>query len=206
MLRLLVTIDLLLILMHVNVALSPDEVQGAWSDFFRIDRDLSLSEWFETAMMSAAIMMIVADARRLRRPCYLLLAVLLTAMLLDNVVGGHEKVGAWLAPEKRAVGEFALVAATTMVFAALACLAHRWARANERSGLGAMLIVLAVFALFAVAVDFMHELALALGPAIYAALAVVEEGGELLSLSVLLALVSHLTRSAPVGTPFGKLA
>jgi predicted SnoaL-like aldol condensation-catalyzing enzyme len=46
MLRLLVTIDLLLILMHVNVALSPDEVQGAWSDFFRIDRDLSLSEWF----------------------------------------------------------------------------------------------------------------------------------------------------------------
>jgi hypothetical protein len=200
----LLVIDLVLIIVHLLVALSPNEEVGSWTDFLRVDKDRSLSEWFEFTKLGFAILLLVRHARRQQhRAGYLMVAALLALMLFDNIVEVRLHTAEWLAPGRLATAELVLVSATAPFLAGLMYLAFRGAKSDERSELAAILIVLAVFALFAVVIDFLHEVALMYGPTIYGGLSVLEDGGELITLSLLLALVIHLTRS-PLGRSHGN--
>jgi hypothetical protein len=201
-------LNLLLILIHVLVASSPNEDAESWTGFLRIDRDRSISEWFESAQLAAAILLLAVHARAHRRPTCLMIAALLAFMLLDNLLEVREHVALWwLAPEHQATAEFAMVAVVTPFLGGLAFLAYRRACQVERTELAAMLTVLAFFLLFAVVIDFLHSVVSAPGSVLHAALSVVEDGGELITLSFLLSVVVELTRANTgqrlfTGSPF----
>lgn len=197
LLRQLLLLDALLIAIHLLVATSPREAHWWWADTLRIDRDRSLSEWVETAKLATAILLLLllVHVRQAQRPCYRTVAALLAFMAIDNILGLHENL-ALFAPGSQMLGEFLLVSGICLVVAGLAWFTYRRAAAYERSALVAIGLVLVLFGLMAVGVDLLHELTLPLGLAVYAAFAVLEDGGELVTLSLLLALVVHLTRGA----------
>ncbi len=188
-LKALTAVNCLLIVVHVVVASSPSEDAESWTGFLRIDRDRSISEWFESVQLAAAILFLTVYAWQRRRSTGLMVAALLHVALW------------WLAPEQQAVAEFVMVAVVTPFLGGLAYLAYRRACQGERSELAAMLIVLSSFALFALVIDFLHPVLSSPGSILEAALSVVEEGGELVTLSVLLAVVIELTRTNRVQPP-----
>jgi hypothetical protein len=197
MLHVLVLVDLLLIAVHLVVAMSPDEESWAWSYYLRIDTDRSISEWFESAKLATAALLLVRYAPH-HRTSYLIVAALLASMLFDNLFEVREYFALLLAPDAQANGELALVAAAAPFIAGLAYFTLRRSGPEERSELAAIGIVLAAFALFSVAIDFLHEFTMVPGSTVYGAMSVFEDGGELVVLSVLLGLVVHLTRKTPV--------
>ncbi len=197
-LHVLLVLDALLIVTHVLVASSPEESVNAWARFLRIDRERSLSKWIESVQLFAAFLLLTRHAQSLKRQVYLMVAGLIAFMLLDNLLELQVIFAPWLAPEQQDSAEFVMVAALATVLAAWALISYCRAGEFERAELGAMLIVLAIFTLFAVLIDFLHERIAAPGSAIYASLSVVEDGGELVTLSLLLAVVVQITRPASI--------
>jgi hypothetical protein len=192
----LVAINLLFILVHVVVAAMPSEDAESWTGLLRIDRDRSLSEWFESVELLGAILLLVPSARKRQRGDYHVVAVILAFMLLDNLLELREFVALLVAPGNQAMAEIVMVGAVAPVFTGLAIRVYRRADAPAQGELSAIFLVLVLFGMFAVVSDFLHEILTAKGSLPYAALSVIEDGGELVTLSLLLAIVIRVTRQA----------
>jgi hypothetical protein len=192
----LVAINLIFSLAHVFVAAMPGEDAESWTGLLRIDRDRSLSEWFESLELLGAILLLVSSARERQRRGYRVVAVILAFMLLDNLLELREFVALLVAPGDQAMAEVVLVGAVAPVLTGLAIRVYRQADAPERGELSAMFLVLVLFGMFAVVSDFLHEVLAAKGSLPYAALSVIEDGGELATLSLLLAIVIRVTRQS----------
>jgi hypothetical protein len=194
LLRLLLLLDTLLITIHFFVATSPKEADWWWADTLRIDRDRSLGEWVEAAKLVAAILLLILHARHHQRSSYPKVAALLAFLAIDNIFEVHETLAPF-APGSQVLGEFVVGSAICLVIAALAWFTYRRAEPCEQNALLAIGLVLALFGFISVGLDLLHEMTLPLGLPVYAAFAVIEDGGELVTLSLLLVLVVHLTRS-----------
>ena len=88
----LLAIDTALITLHLFVLRAQEGTSLAEGNF-RLDRDGSLSEWFEYAKLAAAALMLAAASLRHGARELLPIAAILVLVLLDNSLTWHEQMG-----------------------------------------------------------------------------------------------------------------
>ncbi len=181
-------LDCILIVLHVCAAWL-DWVNPAWS----IEQDRGFGEGFQYMKQMLCIGFLLSLSRRPGLSgVSLTWLVLILWMLLDDAFSWHE---AWAAATVQGFGAhppwwasgpnfellFMLVTGG-LALSAIALVTWRAPRGGRELSLG-ITALFCVFALFAVGVDYVH--ALSTGPVLHAMLGVVEEGGEMFSLSLL---------------------
>lgn len=161
----------------------------------QLDRDASIAERFNFAKWAfAAIVLGLAAARR--RPWWFASAAMLV-LLADDLGRLHERTGqeieSWFGDEEGTIlaalvelGFFAVLA--VVVFSLLLAARRRVSSAHRPLATGFVVLVL-VLAVFGVGVDFVHTLvgALADGQIVDVVLYLVEDGGEMLLISLIAA-------------------
>lgn len=190
----LICLDFLLIGAHLLRALTP------WfSDaLFSVKTERGLAEWFQYAKWMAVTSGFVVLALRHGTPRYLAWVVMFTYLLLDDFFSLHERLGRALARSadlvtvldmaSRDVGELLVSAGAAALLFSLVALSMvragpEYVRHCRHAVAGVLLL-----AVFGVGVDMVNA-AVWRGPTFAFLLAVVEEGGELLVASALVALV-----------------
>lgn len=178
--------------------------------WLRLDRDRSISEFFEYVATLAAALLILRAWWSTRQPIYLAVAVVFLVMAFDNALMLHEWTAitlvdrGWLATPfgkapAHARGELVFHAVAGGGLVVLAAIAfHRSGFRHRVRGL----ILLAPVGLamgFGIGVDYVQALSGGRSWLRYA-LSVVEDGGELLAIVLLLLLSIGIVRQLPVAS------
>ena len=168
-----------------------------------LEADGGFSEIWGYAIQAALVISLLALAGITRRPIWAGWAALFLAALADDEMRLHENKGAWLAEKLRFpegvlglrandLGEMfvwgLLAAAPLAVLAFFFCRSDRWTR---RATIGMALLV-AAYVFFGGVVDQVHVLFL--GGPLENAVGTIEDGGELIVLSLCLSYVVALHR------------
>ncbi|WP_300246697.1 hypothetical protein [Antarcticimicrobium sp.] len=178
-------------------------VVEVWPDFFNVDRDWGGGEIFSYIKWALTIGAVVACFMKSRKPIFLGLGGLFLICLLDDSIGLHERGTLWLVDEftiyryfgamQGVVGE--LIAWASLGIPAVACLGAGWWMSNSRDRRLILpgLMFFAGVVVSAVGMDVIHsslpDRSLAAG-----LVGMLEEGGEMIFLSLLLAFVWGLLR------------
>lgn len=199
LLRQLALFDLILIAVHVVAGIVFERIPH----LLNIALDFSLAEIYGYGKWAAIVALLLAAFRRTRRPILISMALIFTLMLLDDSLQLHERIGSnrvdalsltgteWLKAQD--IGEvlvWALMAAfvlPVMAYGIMRSDAH-----GRRIGLRLMALI-ALFALFGGVVDMLHHPFRALPFGIQLA-DLLEDGGEMLVGSLILAHVAAMTR------------
>jgi len=222
LLVLFVSIDLALIALHVLAAAARhagliDGGASAWPQLFSIVNDHGLPETFNQlkALLAAAVLW--TTWTRTRQPVYLCWALIFAVAFLDDALRIHEQAGAALAgllltgiaaEHAEFIGQLLVAGIYALLFGAPLLLAHASAEPRHARTSSLILFVFAIVVFFAVVVDAVHGVLLAVRPELTASTVfqalfnVLEEGGELLSLSLALAVVIaiHAATKAPASS------
>ena len=190
----LLLMNTMFVIVHLFVATSPNEDAWPWARYLRIDHDRSLSEWFETAQLTSAMLFLVAYYRRSNRSIFLSLAILIAVMIVDNILELRLHLGHWLYHGNSGVGELLVVAIPAPLLAYAIYVQYRHADEQQQSELAAMFLVLAIFASFAVVADFVPEIAIGFSSTVYGFWSLIEDGGELMTVSLFAVVVWKATR------------
>ena len=189
LLCLLLLLDAIGIALHLLVWL-PDRALP----LFSLERDGSYSEVFEYVKLLWLAVLLAVLARRQRSWSYLPAALLVLYMLADDAMGLHEGLGetmvqlfdfqAGFGLRAKDFGELAVSVAAGLVFLPLLLLGYWRAAPAVRRTLLDFALLLAVLVFFAVGVDMLHSMT---GPSgsLYRAVGVLEDGGELVTMSVM---------------------
>jgi hypothetical protein len=209
LLVLFLSIDLALIALHLLSAAARhagliDGEATAWPQLFSIVNDRGLPETFNHLKALLAAAGLYATWTRTRQPVYLCWAFVFALAFLDDALRIHEQAGealagillAGLAAEHREfMGQLLVAGIYALVLGAPLLLAHARAERRHARTSSLVLFVFAIVVFFAVVVDALHGVLLAVRPefgtsmVFQALFNVVEEGGEMLSLSLALAVV-----------------
>lgn len=199
--------DLVCLGLHLSVlaAVGLDVLGEHGARYFRLDYDRGFAESFGYLKLGWAALLALGIARRAGCRGLVVWAALLAALLADDAVYLHERFGGKLAPawgsllgvadDGRAggvrladLGELTVVVVLYALPLAAVTLAH-WLGGPAYRALSRRLAgCLALLAFFGVAVDVVHELPVA--HAAYDLLIVVEDGGELVAMTLLLAVLA----------------
>jgi hypothetical protein len=191
----LLAVDGLLIAAHVFVVGNEKsvfplrfDVDTATRDFFSLTRDRSLSEWWEYTKTGLSAVAFGVAAKRRRTAFYAVLAGLLALATVDNAMGLHEAVGGWTGS---ALGDLSFFAAVGL--ASLALLVWCWPRDSvESKNSFIALKLLMLLAAFVALSDYLTATVTHVIPKTSAVGGLIEDGGELVSISLLLALALAL--------------
>jgi len=189
----LVCADLLLIALHVAkpyfAVLRPH--------YFSLEADRGIAEYFQYLKQAAVIASLLFCWRWTRSPSFLIWSLFFAFMLYDDSQSMHERAGEWLAAAWALPAVFGLRPQDLgeIVFAALVAVATLCALAaslvRERAAALApsiiVTVLLAMLAVFGVLVDALHVVAYFAESRWSWVLAVVEDGGELLVMSAIVA-------------------
>jgi hypothetical protein len=205
----LVALDLLFIGIHTwrGIVKEGGADPGVFADpRFSLLRDRGYAEIFDYLKFACVAAVLARLWQQHRQPIYLALALVFLAALADDLFQIHELGGRWLLVEVgrdtplgihvRDVGEiatWALLGAVAVAGLRLAWLASR--PADNRVGL-LFIGCLVLLALFGIGVDLLH--ALAPSRRLDGLFGIVEDGGEMLVLSLAVALAVFVAR---VGGP-----
>lgn len=202
LLGLLLSVDALFVVLHVAHAWSP-WLNGA---HYRLDTDRGLAEVFQYIKFLWLLGCLAFAFAQTRRGVYGAWMLLFAVLLLDDVTQLHETVGLRLAAALGLVGAFGLrpedfgelfFAAGLGALAVALVLATVRAGAREARQLSAdMLVLLCALAFFGVFVDAAHTIAFFEAPRLVVALTVLEDGGEMLVVSVLTAYAFDIASNA----------
>jgi hypothetical protein len=202
LLALLLVFDLTFVCGHIWLA--------PFHEKWNIEADNGYAEKLQYLKWLAACILLLALALRRRAAIYLAWAAIFLYFLIDDAMSIHERIGGWLTTElgldrlqevyigwfpgfflrAQDFGELILallVAAAIAVLLVLSWPPH--AAARERTVMKRLVAWLGLFAFFAVGVDLLHIMTL--DPVTWAstpageALAVIEDGGEMISASLL---------------------
>ena len=194
MLGLLIAGDLLLIglhLLHIYSRYFSDI--GVSSYFFSITIDGGLGEIYQYLKMGLIVLLLVGVSVRRGKLSYLSWAVLFVYLLLDDSLLLHERLGEVVASRMRFtpvltlraqdLGELTVVGSVGLLFAGLLTLA--WWRGDPefRRVSRDLALLVGLLVLFGVGVDMLHGLSDVL--ALMAARALVEDGGEMVAMSLI---------------------
>lgn len=215
------SIDLALIALHLLTAAARhagliDSDASAWPQLFSIVNDRGLPESFNQlkALLAAAVLCTIWT--RTRQPVYLCWAFIFAVAFLDDALRIHEQAGAALAgilltgiaaEHREFIGQLLVAGIYVILFGAMLLLAHASAEPRHARTSSLVLIVFAIVVFFAVVVDALHGVLLAVRPALagstvfQALFNVLEEGGEMLSLSLALAVVIAIRAAAEATAP-----
>lgn len=170
---------------------------------YRLDHDGSYAEWFQYAKETAIVLGLAALASRIRAPLYGAWATLFAYLLLDDHLSLHERGGLLLAQaldlpaaiglRPQDFGELGVsLAAGTLLLAAV-LVAHRRAARLDRQVSSRLVVLLAVLVFFGVGVDMLHIMFEQLP---MKGLTVIEDGGEMVAMSLIATFVAWRTAIA----------
>jgi hypothetical protein len=191
-LGLLIAGDLLLIGLHLLYIYSRyfSDI-GFSSSAFSVTRDGGLGETYQYLKMFWIVLLLTGVSVRTGRLSYVSWALLFLYLLLDDSLQLHERLGSMVASRMgyapafhlraQDFGELTVVGSVGLFFACV--LALTWWRGDQefRRVSRGLALLFGVVVLFGVGVDMLHSMADS--PALTAALALLEDGGEMVAMS-----------------------
>jgi hypothetical protein len=207
----LIVADLAVIALHMLHEYLPRRVfeLDLFGRGFYVDTEGGFGECFQYAKLGVTAGLLLLIYARRRAPSYLALAVVFAYLLLDDAFQIHEFVGLHLVSRlglaglvgarPQDSGELIVMAATGSVLLAQLALAYRASGTEDRRPVPVYLALLILLAFFGVFVDMLH---MALR-GIVTGLALVEDGGEMLVVSLIVAYTACLyrERGMPAASP-----
>jgi hypothetical protein len=196
------SVALLVALILGDVLFMAVHVLHVWSPWFKswmfsIEQDRSLGELFQYLKQCLLTLCLALAFARSRRGVFAGWAVLFGFLLLDDMLEFHERFGRLVGPQLGLPTLFGLRPDDygELVYAALLGLAAlgfvtttlRHGDAVTREVSADMMCLLALLAFFAVFFDALHTMAYFSVPAVADAVALLEDGGEMLVMSVIAA-------------------
>ncbi|MDZ3838097.1 MAG: hypothetical protein U0S49_12055 [Rhodospirillales bacterium] len=221
LLVLFVSIDAAFIALHMVAAavrhagLIESEVAG-WLQLFSIVNDHGLPETFNQLKALLAAAVLYTTWTRTRQPVYLCWTFIFAVAFLDDALRIHEQAGEGLAgillagvaaEHREFIGQLLVAGVYAILFGAMLLFAHACAERRHARSSSLVLFVFAIVVFFAVVVDALHGVLLAVRPELRASMVfqalfnVLEEGGELLSLSLALAVVIAIRAATEAPAP-----
>lgn len=205
-LTVLIAIDLVLIGLHIAMPWVPT-LQG--DRRFSIETDRGFSEMFQAGKWAAICALLLVSGARMRYWGYAAWALLFAYLLVDDWRSVHERWGlalsrAWTLPtppfiRPADVGELLVSAAAATALLPGIALGWWCGTAAYRQACADLVSLLLLLVVFGIGVDMLHVAVMHL-PGPKEVLAVVEDGGELLVASAIVAYcVALLHRSGPPG-------
>lgn len=186
--------DLLFVIVHLILVFTPLSANNA----FYLDVDGGYAEWFQYLKLVGIVWLLATLVRGQRQPLYAVWLALFAFLLLDDALRIHETVGLWLANvtglpplvglRPRDLGEL-LFAGLAALFL-LTALVVAYQRSNGRARRFSLSLIAALLALGCVGVglDMLEQMVTA-WPTLHELLVALEDGGELIVVSVLVWLV-----------------
>jgi hypothetical protein len=221
LLVLFLSIDLALIALHLLSAAARhagliDGEATAWPQLFSIVNDRGFPETFNQlkALLAAAVLSTIWT--RTRQPVYLCWVVVFAVAFLDDALRVHEQAGEALAgilltgvaaEHREFIGQLLVAGIYAVLFGVPLLLAQAYAEPRHAGTSRLVLFVFAIVVFFAVVVDALHGVLLAVrpvlteSPAFQALFNLLEEGGEMLSLSLALAVAVAVRAAAEAPAP-----
>jgi hypothetical protein len=166
-------------------------IDSGFDDFmweYRMDVERSIPEFWEFLMLLASSALLAFQSIRLRLYSYLIPSLMLLYMAVDGRMELHETLGPALWPEHRHAGEFFFMVGAGSAF--LLALAYVISRSSsfQKVELTCFAVLLVIFGLFGVVMDGLHMLLLQFTAYSDQPMAWLEDGGELLIISLMLIL------------------
>ncbi|RMG99686.1 MAG: hypothetical protein D6706_05140 [Chloroflexi bacterium] len=188
-LSLLLLIDLIFIFFHILYRFTPLLGDARYS----LEHDQGFSEFWQYLKISLIILLLWPLLWRRRQPLYLFWMTLFGALVADDAWQFHEKTGEWLAQALslqewfglRPVdwGELLVFTTAGLFFLILLTIAYRYSDLASRRLTAYLVLLVGLLGVVGVGVDMMHQLPWqGLWDDFWA---IVEDGGELLIMSVL---------------------
>lgn len=194
--RNLVFVSLLLIGLHIY-SLVIFSKTGDELTFLRVNSENSVSEFWETALLSISALFYLVGGAQSRRFVLIIPAMILLYMAFDGSNEWHERAGLRIYSENRHIGEFIFMVAVSAFFGGGLLYSLRHADRTERNEILSLMMLLSVMAFFAIFVDALHSfLREYVDSRFDDPGALIEDGGELLSISVICALATSWRRRA----------
>ena len=205
-----VSINLFFIFLHFFVRLSAhsgmfEELILALyldSSRFRLDRDLGFAEWFNYMQTIMCAWLLLGVSRATRQPLYGAWALIFLFVVLDDSLKIHEKLGSYIVgafdipalPGLRPQDSGELLVWAVIGSVLLGILWRGFARSGRsaRAAGGVLALAFAALIFFAIGIDMVHVASS--GPVASALMAVLEDGGEMLSIGLACALALLLYR------------
>lgn len=185
--------DALFLLLHLLLVFTPFISDGN----FYLDVDGGYGEWFQYLKFGSVIWLLATLIRRQRAPLYVHWLVLFAYFLLDDAFRIHERGGVWLAEvfglptflslRPQDIGELGVFFFTGLFFLTTLVLAYQLSDHSIRRFSQPLILALLGLLFFGVVVDMRPEMASR--PFLHELLIVVEDGSELIVVSIILWLV-----------------
>jgi hypothetical protein len=173
-------------------------------DLFRIDRDASLAEWFNYLQATFCIVLLLGVFRATRQPLYAAWAVVFLVVVVDDSLMIHERAGHYLVSmlgiptlpglRPHESGELLVWAIIGSVLLGILWWGFARSGRNARAAGGVLALAFAALVFCAIGIDMFHVAFSQTGTGLYALLAVLEDGGEMLSIGLACALALLLYR------------
>lgn len=185
--------DLIMVGLHIGNALQPVP-----NPLFDIEKDGGYAEVYQYLKLLSIVILFVAISVKNRALHYLVWATVFTYFLADDSLQVHERAGRGLAAQlelvpalglrSRDFGELAVSAAVGILLAGLLAWAYRSGSARFRKVSHDIILLILVLIFFGVVVDMVH-VAIDLGWQFRFIMGIVEDGGELAAMSLILGYV-----------------
>jgi hypothetical protein len=203
----LLAVDLVFISLHfAQLWAEWSDTQGPFSgERYSLENEGGPSETWEAAKTILCVLALADVGRRTRQPVYAAVAFGFTAALLDNVLQLHERGGEWLASglqgaarlfeaAPQAIGELGIFLAQGVLIAGVLLMGFRRSdRGHWAAGAVGVALLLALAAV-GIGLDLVHAALGGLRRLMDRGLGTLEDGGELLVLSVTAAYAVGLSR------------
>jgi hypothetical protein len=173
-------------------------------DLFRIDRDGTLAEWFNYLQTIMCVTLLLGVYRATRQPVYAAWAMVFSIVVADDSLMLHERASHYFVgalgipalPGLRPHESGELLAWAMIGIVLVGILWWGFARSGRSARIAGAVLALAFAALifFAIGLDILHVAFAQTGTALYALFAVLEDGGEMLSIGLACALALLLYR------------
>lgn len=193
--------DAALILLHVFIVKFPHAVPNVFPNVLpklgfwgRIDRDGSIPERYEAAKMACGAMLLFTVSYRRAQPLFAVLGLMILYLTADNLLRFHESFGRLIGVEQQ-IGELALMSLFGVtLLGTIALIASRGSADDKPALLGVILSVL-IFGFFGTGVDVAHAVVDRVTPSLSYTFVLIEEGGELIAQSLVLACCVRVFRT-----------
>lgn len=202
MLVLLVAVDLIFILVHAMHAWSP-WMNGA---HFSLESESGMAaqyQYIKQVWLSACLCLALLQTRN---TAFFGWALIFAFLLLDDLLMIHERLGGMLAGvlgfpamfglRPKDLGEVAAAALIGCVAVTLVLVAYRRGGEQSRQLSADLMCLLVALAVFGVFFDVLHTIAYFKAPALAQLFSLIEDGGEMLVVSVITAYVFDITSNA----------
>jgi len=162
---------------------------------FSIEREAGCGEWFQYLKEAAVVLIVFAMARRNRSRLYLTWAFLFLFVLLDDTCALHERLGHVIASHGgipplpgmtgQDIGEVCVWLCVGTVFVVLIGIFHHRARPTAKRVSIRLFALTGLLVLFGAVVDMAHAAAEVERVPLHTVLGTIEDGGEMLTMSLI---------------------